>query len=323
MSNETGNRIRLGIFVIAGSILLIAGFYLIGQNKNLFGRTFSLVTRFDNIGGLQRGNNVRFSGIDVGTVESIDILDDTTIEITLTIDQKMKTIIRKNAVATIGTDGLMGNKLINIEPGTADEPFVSEGDTITSKKSVDTEKMLRTLASTNSNVERISSNLFDLTERINLSRGTLYTMLMDTAIAVALQSTMENIEKVSLHLSEFSKNLSAMSNDVKSGKGVLGALVNDTTQVHSDLKETMSHLNKSGQQMEAAVHQINQLLESIRNGKGSLTALVNDSIMAGQLKRSMKNIDSSAMKLNENMEALKHNFLTRGYFKNLERNSKK
>lgn len=319
MNTETNHRIKLGIFVFAGLILLIMGLYLIGKNRNLFGNTYTLVARFDDIGGLQPGNNVRFSGIDVGTVDDIAIINDSVIEISMSVLRRMETIIRANSVASIGTDGLMGNKLVNIEPGTADYPLAAEGDVLPSIKAVDTEKMLRTLETTNLNVERISSNLIELTNTINLSRGTLYTMLMDTTVAKGFENTLGNIESISVNLNHFSQGLSMMSNDVRSGKGTIGALVNDTGEVSVNLKETMAHLHSSSERIEAATVQITDILKEISDGKGSVNALLKDTVMAGQLRRSIQYIDSSADKLNQNMEALKHNFLTRGYFKKLEK----
>jgi phospholipid/cholesterol/gamma-HCH transport system substrate-binding protein len=319
MNTETNHRIKLGIFVIAGSLLLIAGLYLIGKNRNLFGNTYTLTVRFDDIGGLQLGNNVRYSGIDVGTVDGIDIVNDTTIEVRLSILRKMETIIRRNSIASIGTDGLMGNKLVNIEPGSTDQPVAEEGEMLPSIKAVDTEKMLRTLETTNMNVERISSNLIDLTDKLIGSRGTLYTMLMDTTVAGGFENTLSNIESISVNLNNFSLALSKMTSDVRSGKGALGALVKDSSSVAVNLEETMAHLHTSSERIESASIQINKLLEEISGGKGSAAAIIRDTAMALQLRRSIQYIDSSAVKLNQNMEALKHNFLTRGYFRKAAR----
>ena len=116
MNTESQHKIKLGIFVIAGSLLLILGLYMIGKNKNIFGRTITITAYFDNISGLQPGNNVRYSGIDIGTVDGVRILNDSTIEVSMNIKDEMVEIVRMNSFASIGTDGLMGNKLINIDP---------------------------------------------------------------------------------------------------------------------------------------------------------------------------------------------------------------
>lgn len=315
MNTDSTHRIKLGIFVITALVLLIAGLYLIGKNKNFWGKTYPLTARFDNVGGLQPGNNVRYSGIDIGTVDQITIINDTTIEVLMLIDKKMASIIRSNSTTAIGTDGLMGNKLINIEPGTAEAPLAAENDILPSIKAVDTENMLRTLESTNRNIELVSSNLIEFTTTINKSRGTLYTMLMDTTLAESLHTTLDNIQSISRNLDNFTEKLAAMSSDVKNGKGVLGALLIDTGKVASNFHETMYNLQKSSKHIEDASRQIQILLNEVETGNGSVSRILHDSIMAQHLARSIEYIDSGAVNFNQNMEALKHNFLLRNYFK--------
>lgn len=319
MNTETNHRVRLGLFVIIGSILLVIGLYLIGKNKNLFGGTYELVTRFDNVGGLQPGNNVRYSGIDIGTVDKIMILNDTVIEVVMTVDKKMQEIIRSNSVASIGTDGLMGNRLVNIEPGSPDAELADEHSALPSVKAVDTEAMLRTLESTNRNIEQISMNLIEITNNINRSRGTLYTMLMDTNLAGNLSSTLLNIEQISVNLNHFSEALAFMSEDIRQGKGTVGTLMNDSSGVNRNLVETMNHLHASSEKIEEAAGKINSVMEEIKSGKGTASLLINDSSLATNLRRSIQNIDSGTASFNQNMEALKGSFLTRGYFRRVKR----
>src|SRR5690349_17842455 len=163
---EVYRNIRLGIFIIVGALFLIVGLYLVGNNKNMFNSTFIVRTTFNDVGGLQTGNNVRYAGINIGTVARIEIRNDTTIEVQMRVQKRMKDILRKNSVATIGTDGLVGSKLVNIDPGTQDSGRIAEGDYIPSLKSVDTEKMLRTLELTNKNIATISENLKAVTENV-------------------------------------------------------------------------------------------------------------------------------------------------------------
>ncbi len=120
MKTKTINNTKLGLFVLAGVLFLILTLYMIGKNRNLFGSTFTMKAVLSNVNGLVAGNNVRFKGIDVGTVKNITLLNDSSIYVTLTIDNEMKPYIKQNAMASIGTDGLMGNKLVNINsvPGT-------------------------------------------------------------------------------------------------------------------------------------------------------------------------------------------------------------
>src|SRR6187401_1001418 len=159
METGTSHNIRLGIFIVAGLLALILGLYFIGENRSMFGKTFGLYTNFHNVKGLQTGNNVRYAGIDVGTVKRIEILNDTVVRIDLEIEEKYKNVIRRNSLTSIGTDGLMGNTLLNIEPGNATAPLVNDGDELESIHPVNTDEMLRTLDFTNENIATISLNL--------------------------------------------------------------------------------------------------------------------------------------------------------------------
>lgn len=321
MAKETPNYIKLGIFVTTGLVLLVVGLYFIGSNKNLFGSTFKLYAVFKDVNGLKEGNNVRYGGIDVGTVEHILINNDTAIRVEMVIEERMKAVIRKNSIAGIGTDGLMGDKLINIDAGSSDAKTVDEGDEIASLAFVNTEEMLRTLEFTNQNVAVVSANLKSLTETINKSRGTLYTVLMDTTIAGHFHNALENIESASNYLNGLARDISSVGTDLKSGNGIVGTLLNDTA-LNSDFKNTMALIKISGDQIHSATLNIQEVFEKVNHGNGTISTLVNDSITAFQLRHAIQYIDSSSIKLNEDLEGLKHSFLLRSYFRKKEKKSK-
>jgi len=322
MNKETIHRIRLGIFVVTAIVMLIVGMYFIGNNQNMFGSTFNVYSTFHDVNGLQPGNNVRYSGIDVGTVKSIEIKNDTSVHVEMVIEIKMKNFIRKNSLATIGTDGLMGNKLVNITPGTMDAPLINEGDEFPSEESVNTEAMLRTLEFTNQNIGFVSANLKEITENINKSRGTLYTVLMDTTLANKFHTTITHIESISRHLTEITGDLSSITGDVKKGKGLVGAILKDTSMTN-DLKTIMTEIKKSSEQFSSLTNEVGQMVNRLDKGNGTISKLLNDSSMANDLKQSITNIQTSSQKLDENLEALKHNFLFRGYFRDQEKLKKK
>ena len=130
MNKEITKNIRLGFFVITGTVLLIMALYFIGSNSNLFSKTFKLYATFSNVNGLKEGNNVRYAGIDVGTIKNIKIINDTTIRVEMSVEADLKKVIRKNSTVSIGTDGLMGNKLVIITPGTFGKAPVEDNDLI-------------------------------------------------------------------------------------------------------------------------------------------------------------------------------------------------
>jgi phospholipid/cholesterol/gamma-HCH transport system substrate-binding protein len=322
MRTAVYRNIRLGIFVIVGMVMLIVGLYFVGDNKNKFSRTFVVRTTFNDVGGLQTGNNVRYSGINVGTIDKIEIKNDTTIEVEMLIVKKLKNIIRQNSVATIGTDGLMGSKLVNIAPGTPDSRIVAEGDYLPSQESVNTEEMLRTLELTNKNIATVSGNLKAVTESITQTQGTLYTLLLDTSLAGGLTHTLNNIQNFSRDLATISDDLGTMMTGVRDGKGTLGMLVNDTV-TSTEIKQTIAQLKQSGQQISELSANINRVTEKMEKGGGTFSTLLNDSAAANNMKESFSNLKTSSEKLNENLEALKHSFFLRGAFRKMEKEKKK
>src|SRR4051812_30930615 len=127
MTKELVRNIRLGSFVMAGLLLLIGALYMVGSKRNLFTSTIKVNVTFRNVNGLVIGNNVRFSGIDVGTVSQIEILSDTIIHVELVIDKNVAKFISSSSIASVGTDGLMGNKLVNISTGNGTRNPLQEG----------------------------------------------------------------------------------------------------------------------------------------------------------------------------------------------------
>ena len=114
MKRTSGQKLRLGLFVTIGTVLFVSAVYLIGQRETMFKKTFIISSYFQNVNGLQRGNNVRFSGIDIGTVKAISMINDSTIQVDMNIQEDITAHIKKNAIATIGSDGLVGNMIVNI-----------------------------------------------------------------------------------------------------------------------------------------------------------------------------------------------------------------
>jgi len=321
METGTSHNIRLGIFVVAGISALILGLYFIGENRNMFGNTFRLYTKFHNVKGLQSGNNVRYAGIDVGTVKNIEILNDTLVRVDIEIEEKLKNVIRKNSMTSIGTDGLMGNTLLNIEPGSSLAPLVNDGDELESMHPVNTDEMLRTLDFTNDNIATISSNLKNITDNIYQSRGTLYTALMDTSLGSNFRNTLENIETVSQNLLRATGDFTALTADLEQGNGFLGTLLKDTVMT-IQMQQAIAEIKSSTERINTASADLQVTMQKINNGDGTIATLLNDTATANHLKRSMVDIENSAHNFNENMEALKHSFLLRGYFRKQEKKSK-
>jgi len=319
MASETINRIRLGIFVTVGTILLVTGLYFLGNKKNMFSRSVYVHTYFENISGLRPGNNVRFSGIDIGTVDEIEIKSPQKILVSMVIDAKVSDYIKVNSIAMLGTDGLMGNRLVNIEPGIDGMRNIVDGDTIPSREIIDTDEMMAVLDRTNRNISRISEDLVKVTGNISSSKSTLYSVLVDTTLATELHTTLSNISVISQNLKSFSNDLSDISKDVKEGKGVLGSITEDSSDTHRQLQHSIRNILEISDNLNSFSAKLNNTMDSIQRSRGSLSILLYDTTVAGEFKSSMTNIDSVAGELPAYMNALKDNFLFRKYFRKQEK----
>jgi len=324
MANQGTNNIRLGVFVLAGLFLLIFSFYLIGKNQNLFGSDFRIAARFSNLNGLSEGNNVLFSGIQAGTVKDIQMINDTTIEVTLLINSKIRPFIRRNAIASIGTEGLMGNKIVNISPSRLPAPLIIEGELLAVQKYISTDELLQTLSKTNNNVALISEELKKTVLKINSS--TLLELLNDKEAGRNIRLSLLRINRASANAASLTRGLDDLVTGIKEGKGTAGLLLTDTAAA-GNIRVAMSKIREASTNADHLTLQLEKLVNSLdqrlKSDKGSLQVLLSDTAFARNLSTTMDNLQKGTDGFNQNMEALKHNFLFRGYFKSLEKKKKK
>jgi phospholipid/cholesterol/gamma-HCH transport system substrate-binding protein len=286
---------------------------MIGRNINLFGSNYKLKSRFENVQGLIPGNNVRYAGIQAGTVKELEILNDTIVEVTMIIDMKMKDIIRKDALTTIGTDGLVGNKVVNIVPGKFNASIAEDGDVLFSKEPIDTDRILNTLSKTTNDLSIFISGLKITIERINNSSA-LWGLLSDIRISTDIKNSAQNIQKATQSVSLITKELQVMTNDLQNGNGTMGILLKDTL-LATNLTKTAQNLNLTSSQLHEIV---SDLQLDINSGKGAANYLLKDTLIVKKLNKSLDNIQNGTDGFNQNMEALKNSFLFRGYFKRMK-----
>lgn len=322
MEKTVSQKIKLGVFVITGSILLLLIFYLIGQKQNMFSKTFTVHAVFNNVSGLQLGNNVRYSGINVGTVQAIDMLNDSTVTISMNIQEKIQPHIKKSAIASIGSDGLVGSMVVNIVPGEKKSPLVKHNDTINSFSKIGADDMLSTLSVTNENAALLTSDLLKITNSIINGKGSLGLLLNDTVVANNIRQTIIHLKQVTIEAQTTIKALNTSMHKLQDNNNVVGVLLNDTTSA-KQIKSVINNLHTASNGLDSVVANLNQFTYNIKEGKGAIHYLSNDTIFVKNLQETMININESSSRLNENMEALKHNFLFRRYFKKQERKARK
>ncbi|WP_411895533.1 MlaD family protein [Winogradskyella sp. A2] len=323
MRRTKTQKARLGLFVILGTIIFVVAIYLIGQRQNMFKKTFTISSYFQNVNGLQRGNNVRYSGINIGTVRDISMINDSTIKVDMNIQERIISHIKKNAIATIGSDGLVGNMIVNIVPGRGFAELINNGDTIESFSKIGADDILSTLSVGSENAAILTADLLDVTSAMLHGKGTVGLLLNDTVMAQDLKSSVKNLKTASYRASQTINELKDIIASLKTNDdSVLGMIMNDTVSGEK-LKNVVGNLENSSLEIEKVIAQANQLIEDARNSNGAYNYIVNDTSLVNSLKSTLNNIDEGTAKFNENMEALKHNFLFKGYFKKLERQEKR
>jgi len=318
MKITNSQKLKLGTFVLITAILLILSLYLIGRKQNLFGNTFKITAVFNNVNGLKLGNNVRYAGINVGTVKEIMMVDDSTICVDMVIEEEIRKHIRENAYAIIGSDGLVGSMVVNVFPGDGKGQILQEGDTIMSVKKKSTSDMMSTLNTTNENVAELSKELLKITHSINEGKGTLGLLINDEAMGTDLKETMGNVKMASQDASKVINELKEVVNAVNNEDNLLNVLLKDSIAAQQ-FRSIMTNLEQSSADIMIAITNLNEVIETVKDGEGAINYLVTDTILVQNIDETVKNIKEGSVLLNENLEALQHNTFFKGYFKKQEK----
>jgi phospholipid/cholesterol/gamma-HCH transport system substrate-binding protein len=195
MKKGSGRRIKLGVFVTFGVALFIVAIYYLGQRQQLFSGTFKISAIFKDANGLAVGNNIRFDGINVGTVDKIEIITDTSVKVDMVIDESVRKFLKKGVKAIVGSEGLMGSKLVNISPGMSDAAEIMKNDTVESGPSTNIDEILLNMQIASYNAADITDNLDAIITNIRLGKGTIGKLFMDSVFANTIGGTMTNIEE--------------------------------------------------------------------------------------------------------------------------------
>ena len=316
MKNSNAQNFKLGLFIIVGLLIFVAGVYFIGNRQNLFGTNPRISSVFKSVDGLQVGNNVRYAGVNVGTVRDIIIVNDTSIVVDFIIQEKTMSLIRKNSLATISSDGLVGSMIVNLVPGdTRESAMIEPGDTLESISKVTTADMLTTLSTTNENAALLTADLLKITAAINEGQGTLGALLKDEQMADDVKESMKELRQTTHSASLTVARLNNILASVDMENSLAGKLFTPDSTTVNRVDEIISSVEKSAFEIEEMTADLNQFSSTIKNNEGALNFLLNDTTFVKNLDQTLENAEAASKKLDENMKALQHNILFRGYFK--------
>jgi len=284
-------KVRLGLFIIGGLAIFTLAIFIIGKQKNLFNPVFKVVTNFYNVSGLEVGCQVRFSGINVGIVDRITIINDSTVQVEMLIKKNVQAFIKADSEASLGSSGVIGDRLIVITQGSTNAPIAKNGQFLKSIEPIEIDDILLTLQATTLHTEVITEELAGVMLKINTGRGTIGRLIHDSVIAINIADIIDNFKNTSVGLD---KTIEGVSNDL--------------TEIMTSLKSTASSTGTSLQQLE-------EIMTNINKGNGTMGRLINDTTTSNNIDQTILNLKESTLILNENLEALKHSIFFKRYFR--------
>jgi phospholipid/cholesterol/gamma-HCH transport system substrate-binding protein len=315
---ENRKAITVGVFLALGLIIFVVGVFTLGGQQKSFAKSFNVSAVFDDVSGLKKGNDIWFSGVKVGTIGDIKFVGIQEVDVKMKIDQKVQQFIHLNSEVHIGSDGLIGNKIIVIEGGTADAPVAKNGDVLQAEKLASTDDMLKTLQKNNENLLAVTADFKKLSHNILAGKGTLGALLADSTMGTQLRASMRNLQATTQTAARLAGQLDQFSNKLNTKGGLADKLLTDTA--------TFNRIKLAAAQLQQAASNASTLTNNLNKASGKLNAtdnalgvLLNDPKGATQVQSTLLNLQQSSVKLNEDLEALQHNFLLKGFFKKKEK----
>jgi phospholipid/cholesterol/gamma-HCH transport system substrate-binding protein len=277
---------------------------------------------FDDVNGLQKGNNVWFSGVKVGVVKSIHFYDNSKVEVTLSIEEKSQQYIRKDATVKISTDGFIGNRIVVISGGSHQAPAIEEGDLLVVKKEDGQQDILNTLQANNKNILVITNDLKAITHKLKQGEGSIGKLLNDDKLYQDLDKTLITLQKTSANAQKLTVSLNEYGDKLNQKGGLANDLATDTL-IMGSVRSTVAKLNETASNTRTLVAKLQQTANELTpSAKSPMGVLLHDEMTATQLKTTVQNLESSSQKLDENLKALQSNFLFRRYFRKKKQSDK-
>jgi phospholipid/cholesterol/gamma-HCH transport system substrate-binding protein len=316
MNNSPQKRaVIVGIFVFVGLVILVISILIIGNLNETFKKKIEVVALFEDVSGLKVGNNVWFSGVKIGSISNLQFYDQTKVKVMLNIEEKSQEYIRKDAFVKLSTDGLIGNKILIIYGGTLKEQQIEEGDTLGVEKTFSSDDMINTLQKNNENLLAITNDFKVISHKIANGEGTIGKLITDDAIYTQINEATISLQHASDKAQQLISALSAFSQGLNK-EGTLAHELTTDTVIFNSLKTSVLQLQEMASKANAL---ITNLKEASTNNNTPVGVLLNDEESGTSLKQTIKNLETSSQKLDEDLKAAQHSFLLKGYFKDKQK----
>lgn len=314
---ESLNRrtVIVGLFVLIGLIFLTAGILMVGNLHETFKKKFTVTSFFEDVNGLQAGNNIWFSGVKVGTVKSINFHSRSAVEVIMRIDVKTQEYIHKDAKVKLSTDGLIGNKILVIYGGSGAFEQIQEGDTLEVEKAVSQEEVLKILQESNKNLLSITSDFKTISKKIANGEGTVGKLLTDNSLYDNANNAIRSVQQMSARGQQLLTNLNTYSAQLNTEGTLANDLVTDTV-VFNSIREFAQRLKQIADTTSLVMTQLKAISSDTTT---SIGILLNDKESGTHLKATLKNLESSSKKLEEDLEAAQYAWPLKKGFKRMEK----
>ena len=313
MSNTGVNKraVTVGVFIFLGLAFFIAGVLIVGNLRKTFTKSVTIRTVFDDVEGLKIGNNVWFSGVKIGTVRKMRFVNKSQVEVSMNIDEIAQEYIRKDSKAKIGSEGVIGNKLIVLYGGSQSSPPVDDGDMVVSETTYSMESMMTTLQKTNDNLYDISNDFKIVSKQIAGGEGTMGKLLYTDSLYRTIDAAVVSLQRAAANAQAMTASLSNFSSKLNQPGSFANDLVTDTV-VFAQARAAVRELNETA----ASANKMTANIEQASNDPTKpLGLMLHDQETAKDLKETISNLETSTAKLNETLDAARYSFLLRGGFK--------
>ncbi len=313
---------KVGLFILIGVIILAAGILTLGTMRKTFITRIDATATFNSVNGLTKGNNVWFAGVKVGTVQEIAFTPDSKVRVLFSIEDKSQPFIKQDATVRVSSDGLIGNPIILISGGSPKAPMIASGHHFRAEADVTQQEMLSTLQANNKNILDITNDLKGIMADIRSGQGSIGKLMKDEAIYANLSKSMSTVESATRDLKKGATNLAILSDKLGAEGNFINSIATDK-EIYPNIKSTVASLQNTSQTLKetsvSAKQMVNNLEQTtnnlVNNPKSPVGVLLHDEKAANNIRETISNLESSSAKLDQNLEALKHNFLFRRYFR--------
>jgi len=311
---ENRKAITVGVFLAVGLAIFLVGVFTLGGQQKSFEKTIVISAIFDDVAGLKKGNDVWFSGVKVGTITDVKFVGISQVGVKMKIDQKSVQFIHTNSGVHIGSDGLIGNKIIVIEGGSAGAPVITNGTVLQSEKLLSTDDMFKTLQKNNINLLAITSDFKKLSHNILEGKGTIGALMADSTMGIQLRNSMRNLQAATNSAAKLAVQLDQFSNKLNTKGGLADKILTDTTTFNR-IKAAAVQLQQAAANASTLTNNLNKASNKFNTTDNAIGILLNDPKAAAKVQTTLDNLQVSSVKLNETLDAAQHNFLLRGFFK--------